>query len=175
MTTPRSMDGSHLLLCPHQIDVAGVLGLRDDSHENYDGGDGDGDENEDEGGDGRRSRQDEEEEENEDEDDAVVQVSAGWGCTGLVTRQGKVFLCGRNEEGQLGNDKGGIRGEDDGGVASNEKGAKGQMDGDHFSINERGHCIQPVFRRVQALANKRGECLRFSTSFCSCLAALYKP
>jgi hypothetical protein len=58
----------------------------------------------------------------------LPQVSAGWGHTSVLTREGSVFVCGRNCKGQLG---------------------LGSLTG--FPINERGHPYQPSLTNVASV------------------------
>ena len=57
---------------------------------------------------------------------------AGWGHTSILTDDGKVYMCGRNYQGQL-----------------------GLGDPQLFPLNERGHPCQPQFQLVKALDHKR--------------------
>lgn len=56
----------------------------------------------------------------------VSSVSAGWGHSAVLLRDGSLFMCGRNENGQL-----------------------GTGDRSLCRVNERGHKFEPVFRRVK--------------------------
>eukprot|EP00743_Colponemidia_sp_Colp-15_P000727 GILK01000806.1.p1 GENE.GILK01000806.1~~GILK01000806.1.p1 ORF type:complete len:560 (+),score=45.23 GILK01000806.1:183-1682(+) len=61
----------------------------------------------------------------------AAQVVCGWGHTILRDREGQVYSCGRNVQGQL-----------------------GLGDPANFRTNERGHAYQPTFRKVERLPTK---------------------
>lgn len=57
---------------------------------------------------------------------------AGWGHTSIILEDGRVMMCGRNYQGQL-----------------------GLGDPSNFPTNERGHPYQPNFKLVAKLSHKR--------------------
>lgn len=61
-------------------------------------------------------------------DKQICQVVAGWGHSAVLSRDGRVFICGRNFQGQL-----------------------GLGDPATFPQNERGHPYQATFREIEAL------------------------
>jgi len=61
-----------------------------------------------------------------------TQVVAGWGHTSILLEDGRLMMCGRNYQGQL-----------------------GLGDPAHFPTNERGHPFQPQFAIVTGIAHKR--------------------
>eukprot|EP00943_MAST-04B_sp_MAST-4B-sp1_P009641 g9641.t1 len=61
----------------------------------------------------------------------IVKVTAGWGHSAIVTKDGRVYICGRNVKGQL-----------------------GLGDPSKFELNERGHAFCPEFRKIESLKHK---------------------